>query len=228
MELYYRIKKRREELNMTQEELATKVGYKSRSSINKIELGKTDIAQSKIKAFADALNTTTSYLMGWDEIKKDYEFSTSLINSYCQGILIWSEDRLFKRHETAAIRSHMAELLIRYKSLIQRLAYTQRQWDDVRDGFSKFYKEKTNPLSEREIKELFLKQELEVEINDLASWAKNLPFWISSEESKYSSNEKNSDKQDDCALILNAAHEIEGTSDEDKSHDDNLMDDENF
>ena len=35
-----RIRKRREELNMSQDELARLMGYKSRSSINKIELEK--------------------------------------------------------------------------------------------------------------------------------------------------------------------------------------------
>lgn len=59
------IKKRREELGMSQEELATKLGYKSRSSINKIELGKNDITQHKVVEFARALQTTPSYLMGW-------------------------------------------------------------------------------------------------------------------------------------------------------------------
>ncbi len=61
------IKKRREELGLTQEELANILGYKSRSSINKIELGKNDITQHKVVAFAKALNTTPAYLMGWDE-----------------------------------------------------------------------------------------------------------------------------------------------------------------
>ena len=55
MELYKRIKARREELGMSQEELATKLGYKSRSTINKIEMGKNDITQSKIIAFALSL-----------------------------------------------------------------------------------------------------------------------------------------------------------------------------
>ena len=45
MELYKRIKARREKLGMSQEELATKLGYKSRSTINKIEMGKNDINQ---------------------------------------------------------------------------------------------------------------------------------------------------------------------------------------
>ena len=67
MEFYERIKLKREELKMSQDELAKKLGYKSRSSINKIEIGENDIPQSKIKAFAKVLNTTPAYLMGWDE-----------------------------------------------------------------------------------------------------------------------------------------------------------------
>lgn len=62
-----RIKTRRESLGMSQESLAEKVGYKSRSSINKIELGKNDIVQSTIVKLADALETTPAYLMGWNE-----------------------------------------------------------------------------------------------------------------------------------------------------------------
>ena len=61
-----RIKARRLELDMSQDELARLVGYKSRSSINKIEKGENDIPQSKIAAFAAALETTPEYLMGWD------------------------------------------------------------------------------------------------------------------------------------------------------------------
>lgn len=62
-----RIKSRREELNMTQEDLAIKMGYKSRSSINKIELGINDVTQSKVVKFAQALDTTPQYLMGWED-----------------------------------------------------------------------------------------------------------------------------------------------------------------
>ena len=67
MTIYDRIKNRRVELNLTQDELAKKMGYKSRSSINKIELGKQEINQRNVAAFAKALNTTPSYLMGWED-----------------------------------------------------------------------------------------------------------------------------------------------------------------
>ena len=67
LEIYKRIRARREELGISQEELARRMGYKSRSSINKIEKGENDIPQSKIVAFAKALRTTPEALMGWEQ-----------------------------------------------------------------------------------------------------------------------------------------------------------------
>lgn len=67
MELYKRIKELREDRHMSQEELALKTGYTSRTSIAKIEAGKIDLPQSKIVLFAKALGTTVSYLMGWED-----------------------------------------------------------------------------------------------------------------------------------------------------------------
>ena len=62
-----RIKARRLELDMSQDELARLVGYKSRSSINKIESDGRLLPQRKIMEIANALNTTPAYIMGWDE-----------------------------------------------------------------------------------------------------------------------------------------------------------------
>lgn len=57
----------RKRAGITQEELAARVGYKTKSAINKIELGIRDLPQKKIAAFADALGVTPGHLMGWDE-----------------------------------------------------------------------------------------------------------------------------------------------------------------
>lgn len=67
--LYENIKNRRESLNLSQEQLAERTGYTSRSSIAKIEKGLVDLPLSKIEVFADALETTPSELMGdtWEE-----------------------------------------------------------------------------------------------------------------------------------------------------------------
>lgn len=61
-----RIRERREQLGLSQDDLAKLMGYKSRSTINKIESGVNDITQSKVVAFAKALETTPAYLMGWE------------------------------------------------------------------------------------------------------------------------------------------------------------------
>lgn len=73
MDLCERIKKRRHALGMSQEELATRLGYKNRSAIAKIEKGVNDITQSKIAAFASELETTPAYLMGWTDDYYDYD-----------------------------------------------------------------------------------------------------------------------------------------------------------
>lgn len=62
-----KIKLLRTQKNMTQQELADKLGYKSRSTINKIELGKNDLHPTKIMAFADVLDTTPAFLLGIEQ-----------------------------------------------------------------------------------------------------------------------------------------------------------------
>ncbi|MEY8536236.1 helix-turn-helix transcriptional regulator [Blautia pseudococcoides] len=62
-----RIRYKREELGLTQEELAKMLGYRNKSTIAKIENGTNDIIQSKVVEFASVLHTTVAYLMGWEE-----------------------------------------------------------------------------------------------------------------------------------------------------------------
>lgn len=62
-----RIKARRQELNLSQEELAQKLSYSSKSSISRIESNRQNLTQDKIQEIAAVLDTTPTYLMGWDE-----------------------------------------------------------------------------------------------------------------------------------------------------------------
>lgn len=62
-----RIKNRRLELNMSQQELADKLGYTDRSAIAKIETGKNDISLNKFKEIAKALQISPAKLIGWDD-----------------------------------------------------------------------------------------------------------------------------------------------------------------
>ena len=67
-EIGKRIRSRREQLGMTQEELASRLGYKSKTTIAKIENGTNDIVQSKVTEFDKVLDTTPAYLMGWTQL----------------------------------------------------------------------------------------------------------------------------------------------------------------
>lgn len=67
MDTHENIKALREQKGLSQEALAEKVGYKDRSSIAKIEAGLVDLPQSKIAAFAKALNVTPASLMGIED-----------------------------------------------------------------------------------------------------------------------------------------------------------------
>lgn len=61
-----RVKRLRIEKGMTQEQLADKLGYKSKSSVTHIENGR-DIPRSLVVRLADILGTSPAYLMGWEE-----------------------------------------------------------------------------------------------------------------------------------------------------------------
>lgn len=63
MTIYERIRYLREQQGMSQQDLADKVGYKTASAVNKIELGLRDLNQSKIILFSKALGVTPAYLM---------------------------------------------------------------------------------------------------------------------------------------------------------------------
>lgn len=59
-----KIKIRRNELELSQEELAEKMGYSSKTSIHKLEVGEYEIPLSKLQNLADILNVSVSYLLG--------------------------------------------------------------------------------------------------------------------------------------------------------------------
>ena len=74
-----RVYARRKELKLSQEELAHRMGLKSRSSICKIESGR-EATQRTIASLAQALDVTVPYLMGWADTPEDQaEFEASIL-----------------------------------------------------------------------------------------------------------------------------------------------------
>ena len=85
-----RIKKRRLELGLTQEELAKKAGYKSRSSINKIELSR-DLPLPKVQEVARILDCSPSYLLGWED-------KTNIIETAKTDVMLSNMDDKLKEY----------------------------------------------------------------------------------------------------------------------------------
>lgn len=71
----------RQALGWSQEELAHRLGYKSKSTINKIEKGINDIPQQKIAEFARVLGTTPATLLGLvdDETRAKTEATAGIV-----------------------------------------------------------------------------------------------------------------------------------------------------
>ena len=81
-----KIKLLRDERHWSQEELALRVGYKARSSVNKIELNINDITQSKILAFAQVFDVNPCQLLddeplNIDEIRSRWEEQAAQISN---------------------------------------------------------------------------------------------------------------------------------------------------
>ncbi|HAJ97548.1 MAG TPA: hypothetical protein DCO72_07415 [Ruminococcus sp.] len=66
-----KIKQLRTERNWSQEQVARMLGYKSRSTINKIELGINELTQSKIVAFANLFGVEPWQLLNDEPLNMD-------------------------------------------------------------------------------------------------------------------------------------------------------------
>lgn len=67
MSIGQRIRSRREELGLTQTELAKRMGITSKVSISNVENDKEDLTTTRVKKYADALDCSPAFLMGWTE-----------------------------------------------------------------------------------------------------------------------------------------------------------------
>lgn len=64
-----RIKNKRIELGISQEELATRMGLRSKSTICKIERGEDNLTADSVKKYAKALGVSPDYLIGNEDSK---------------------------------------------------------------------------------------------------------------------------------------------------------------
>lgn len=70
------IRKIRKQQSLTQEQLALAIGYSDRSSIAKIEAGKTEVSQSQIKKISDVLCVSPLVLLGYEPNEEKLDKAT--------------------------------------------------------------------------------------------------------------------------------------------------------
>lgn len=83
-----RIKLERQAQGLTQDELAKKMGYSSKSAVSRTENAGDSIGQKRIREFANALGVSEMYLMGWSDNAE--QLSTPMIQGQRAGRLLAS------------------------------------------------------------------------------------------------------------------------------------------
>lgn len=90
-----RVRARRKAMGMTQEDLAAKIGFKSKQAISHVETGDRNLKQSQVAAIAEALGVTPAFLMGWEDpervkmIEEIHDLLGQLSDQQRQAVLLF-------------------------------------------------------------------------------------------------------------------------------------------
>lgn len=99
-----RIKARRKELDMTQEELGQKAGV-TKATINKYETGIVqNLKRSTIEDMAKALNVSPSYIMGWTDNVAEVHTNNGVIGQNSGTITVNNAERTLSKEELELLR----------------------------------------------------------------------------------------------------------------------------
>ena len=99
-----RIRARRKELDMTQEELGQKAGV-TKDTINKYETGIVqNLKRSTIEDIAKALNVSPSYIMGWTDNVAEVHTNNGVIGQNSGTITVNNAERTLSKEEIELLR----------------------------------------------------------------------------------------------------------------------------
>ena len=147
MEFKDKVKMLREKNNMTLEDVAKRAGV-STPTIQRYESGDIkNVRNDKIESLANALHTTPSYLMGWEDIVSNYELDIAIIRlrKYGVGVKYVEDKELGEQYTVITYRGEDYgevgnELCKLYRS-IKKLSP-----DEIRDKIELFFSEIKKPI----------------------------------------------------------------------------------
>lgn len=110
MALGENIKQARMKAQISQDELAKRLGYKSRSTIAKIESGENDLTQKKVAAFAKALNVSIDFLMDGNRNENNSQGTRiPVLGTIVAGIPITAVENIIDYEEISQERAKTGE-----------------------------------------------------------------------------------------------------------------------
>ena len=140
-----RIKSRRIELGYTQELLATKLGYKTKGSIAKIENGEQSLTPERLYYIAKVLETSPSYLAGWEDgpitLPVEIKFAENAAEEFKPSIVFADGDESAQRIYKAL--HILGELPIEKLKVLNSL--TTAEWSDLTFYLDLMVFKKSNP-----------------------------------------------------------------------------------
>ena len=113
-------------------------------------------------------NVATEYS---EELKRVSE----LMDIYYNGINKWSVDIRLSEIESIVIRDHFAEVLIRYKQLIEVFANSRSLWHESKDELTRIWGIEAEG---HKAEQAFLKLQLEQKLEYLKKWIENFPEYM--------------------------------------------------
>lgn len=140
-----RIKSRRIELGYTQELLATKLGYKTKGSVAKIENGEQSLTPERLYDIAKVLETSPSYLAGWEDaaitLPAEMKFEENAAEEFKPSIVFADGDESAQRIYKAL--HILGELPIEKLKALNSL--TTAEWSDLTFYLDLMVFKKSNP-----------------------------------------------------------------------------------
>lgn len=221
-----RIKERRKELGLSVDDIADKLG-KNRATIYRYESDEIEnLPITVIEPLAEILKTTPSYLMGWDDELAQIEHDLEVLDA-----------KVYFRHALREIIHHFGYEVEEHfatdnKGNITVLLESEKEAFEVKESDYNNLVNSCFSFIDYEFNKM-IKEENKVESDFFIESYRNNDgvepihkYFNKKIDEHLNSIDKS--KKDDANFLPNAAHEIEGASEEDKAHDDAIMDDDDF
>lgn len=189
MKIGDRIKQIRLSKNISQKQLASILNIPV-STLANYENNHREPKIETLKKIANALNIKLTDLMNDDlgTLTKEYLFQDNLLDISISSLEYYLNDKLLKDSEKAVLMNFTNDFLLEYTELLKSFANIERYWDNSYNEYNT-----NSSLNENELKILFLRENLNNQLNNISNLINNFPSYIVHNEIKEKNDNLSSD-----------------------------------